>query len=54
MPDQSWKFARSSFADKLRAGWSKEALMKYYGIDEEKYERILASLKTIQEYHYHG
>ena len=44
----------SSFADKLRAGWSKEALMKHYGIDEEKYERLLARLKTIEDYHEPG
>ncbi len=49
--DHSWKSARGSFADKLRAGWSKEALMKYYRIDEEKYERVLMILKTIGEYH---
>ncbi len=49
MPDQSWKYARGSFADKLRAGWTKEQLMKYYRIDEEKYEKILTSLKNIEE-----
>lgn len=44
MTIQSAKFKRSSFADKLRAGWTKVQLMQYYGIDEDKYECILASL----------
>ncbi len=41
----------SSFADKLRAGWTKEALMKFYCIDEKKYARVLASLKNRDVYH---
>ncbi len=41
----------SSFAYKLRAGWTKEALIKFYCITEEKYERIIASLKNRDVYH---
>ena len=51
MTNRSEIFKRSSFGDKLRAGWTKEELMIYYDIDEEKYDRILASLKIIEEYH---
>lgn len=45
MTDQSEKFKRRSFADKLRAGWTKAQLMEYYGIDDAKYERVLASME---------
>ena len=45
---------RSSFADKLRAGWTPSQLVEYYGLSPEKYERILASLKNIEEYHDRG
>ncbi len=38
-----------SFADKLRAGWSKADLMKYYCLSEEQYNRVTESLKRIQQ-----
>ncbi len=38
----------SSFSDRLRAGWSKEKLMKYYYMSEQQYDRVIACLKRIK------
>ncbi len=47
MSSQKKTFKRSSFADKLKAGWTKEQLMKYYVLTEQEYGRILDSLETM-------
>jgi hypothetical protein len=38
----------SSFSEKLRAGWSKEQLMKHYAMPEQQYDRVIACLKQIK------
>jgi len=37
-----------SFSDRLKAGATKEELMKYYYISEEQYGKIAACLDRIQ------
>lgn len=37
-----------SFAARVRAGWSKERLMAYYGHDEQKYQKTLACIRQIE------
>ena len=36
-----------SFSQRLKAGWSKADLMKYYAMDEKQYDRVLAFLQGI-------
>ena len=38
----------TSFSRKLRAGWTKEQLMKYYAMSEAQYDRIIESLEAIR------
>ena len=38
----------SSFSDRLKAGWSKEQLMKHYAMPEQQYDRVIACLKRIK------
>lgn len=37
--------AEISFRARLESGWTKEQLMKHYDLTEERYEKIVASLK---------
>lgn len=37
-----------SFSDKLKAGWSKEQLMKYYCLSEERYNKTIHCLEDIR------
>lgn len=37
-----------SFSQRMRAGWSKEQLMKYYVISEQQYERVQVCLNRLQ------
>ena len=39
--------ADTSFSRKLRAGWTKEQLMKYYSMSEAQYEKVIESLEAI-------
>ncbi|MDO8726623.1 MAG: hypothetical protein Q7J35_11200 [Candidatus Methanoperedens sp.] len=36
-----------SFSQKLKAGWSKAELMKYYVMDEKQYNKVLVCLQEI-------
>jgi hypothetical protein len=36
-----------SFSQRLKAGWSKADLMRYYALDEKQYDKVLASLQGI-------
>jgi len=38
-----------SFSQRLKSGWSKEQLMKYYVMDEKHYDKVLASLERIMQ-----
>ncbi|MDO8727188.1 MAG: hypothetical protein Q7J35_14055 [Candidatus Methanoperedens sp.] len=38
-----------SFSDKLKAGWSREQLMKYYCLSEERYNKTIQCLEDIRE-----
>lgn len=38
-----------SFSQRLKAGWSKADLMKYYVLDEKQYDKVIACLKGIAE-----
>jgi len=40
--------ADTSFSRKLRAGWTKEQLMKYYSMSEAQYEKVIESLEAIR------
>jgi len=37
-----------SFSERLHSGANKAELMKYYALDEPKYEKIIACLDRIQ------
>ncbi len=37
-----------SFSTKLKAGWSKADLMRYYALDEKRYKKVLACLERIK------
>ncbi len=39
----------TSFSDKLKAGWSKTDLMRYYGLDEKRYNKVLECLEGIKK-----
>ena len=39
----------TSFSRKLRAGWTKEQLMKYYSLTEAQYEKVIESLEAISK-----
>ncbi len=39
----------TSFAQKLKAGWSQEQLEKYYVLAAGQYDRIIACLKVLHE-----
>lgn len=36
-----------SFSQRLKAGWSKADLMRYYALDEKQYDKVLACLQVI-------
>lgn len=36
-----------SFSQRLKAGWSKEQLMKYYALTEAQFEKILKNLAEL-------
>ncbi len=38
----------TSFIAKLKDGWSKADLMKYYAMDEKQYVKVLESLERIK------
>jgi len=38
----------TSFSRKLRAGWTKDELMKYYSLTEAQYEKVIESLEAIR------
>ncbi|MBU4373918.1 MAG: hypothetical protein KKD69_03990 [Euryarchaeota archaeon] len=38
-----------SFSQRLKAGWTKEQLVKYYCITEAQYERVVACVKRIEQ-----
>ncbi len=37
-----------SFSQRLKAGWLKDDLMRYYALDEKQYDKVLACLKQIK------
>jgi hypothetical protein len=37
-----------SFSQKLKAGWSKADLMRYYAMDEGRYNKVIESLEGIK------
>lgn len=37
--------AEISFRHRLESGWTKEQLMKHYSLTEDRYNKIVASLK---------
>ncbi|VVB85645.1 Uncharacterised protein [uncultured archaeon] len=37
-----------SFSQRLKAGWSKTDLMRYYALDEKQYDKVLACLERIK------
>lgn len=37
-----------SFSKKLKNGWSKVDLMRYYVMDEKQYDKVLACLERIK------
>lgn len=39
---------QTSFSDKIKAGWSKQDIMKYYCLSEDGFEKVLACVKAIQ------
>lgn len=38
-----------SFSDRLKAGWTKEHVIKYYCMTEAQYERAVACVKRIEQ-----
>jgi hypothetical protein len=36
-----------SFAQKIKAGWTKEQLIEYYSLTENQYDRVLLCLQEI-------
>ena len=38
----------TSFSRKLRAGWTKDELMKYYAMTEVQYDKVVESLEAIR------
>jgi hypothetical protein len=38
-----------SFSRRLKAGWTKEQLMKYYCLSEAQYTKVVECLKRISE-----
>jgi len=38
----------TSFSGRLKAGWSKADLMRYYMLDESRYNKVIESLKGIK------
>ena len=41
--------ADTSFSRKLRAGWTKDELMKYYAMTEVQYDKVVESLEAISK-----
>ncbi len=41
--------AETSFSQKMRAGWTKERLIAYFGLTEAQYERVMECLKRVGE-----
>ncbi len=41
--------AETSFSQKMKAGWTKERLMEYYALSEMEYEKIMKSLRRIEQ-----
>ncbi len=37
----------TSFSEKLKAGWSKADLMRYYALNEAQYNKMLVCLQEI-------
>jgi len=37
-----------SFSSRLKEGWSKADLMRYYALDELQYQKVLVSLQGIK------
>jgi len=38
----------ASFSERLKGGWTKEQLMKYYSLSEEEYERLIVTIRNIK------
>ncbi len=41
--------AEISFSQKMKAGWTKEHLMTHYALSEREYEKVMESLKEIEQ-----
>ena len=37
-----------SFSQRLKSGWSKADLMRYYALDESRYNKVIESLERIK------
>jgi len=38
-----------SISQRLKTGWSKTDIMRYYALDEKQYSKVLASLEEIEK-----